>query len=270
MRKLNFFLDIDGTLLPFGKGVPESAAKAIAKASSEGHRFFLSTGRSTAEVDSRLKILPLKGGVFSAGGTVVYDGKTIFQRVFSREEKDFILDYARKNNLVVLLQSGDGTYLTKEAGDIFVSLLMKYLGRVIDIPNFKIVDTFPEDLELYKLLFFSLEGKVAQVRKELEGRLVVVDNTVGLPYEIMAEIVLPNVTKATGIEKMLEYLGEERNSVVAIGDGANDIEMVEYAELGISMGNGQEELKKVASYITDDVEKDGLKKAIEYAIEKLA
>ena len=266
MHKLNFFLDIDGTLLPFGRGIPESAVKAIEDGTKLGHRFFLATGRSVAEIDPTLKALPLKGGVFSAGSVVVFDGKEIQRRTFSKDEKDFILEYSKKNNLEILIQSGDGTYLTKRALELFVSLMTKYVGRVLDVPNLMVMDTFPKDLEVFKLLFFSLDGRVSEIRKELAGKFVVVDNTVGLPYEIMAEVVLPDITKATGIESMLEYLGDDISSVVAIGDGANDIEMVEYASLGIAMGNAQKELKDVASYITDDVERDGLKKAIEYAI----
>lgn len=269
MRKLNFFLDIDGTLLPFGKDVPPSAVRAIEEATEAGHRFFLSTGRSTAEIYPSLNLLPLKGGVYSAGGTVIFEGNTVLKRGFTREDKDFILRYAKENNLIILLQAEDGTYLTKEAQDVFMSLLIKHIGRVIDIPNLKVIESFPDELVIFKLLFFSLEGLVTKVRKDLSGRFVVVDNTVGLPYDIMAEIVLPDITKATGIEKMLEYLGDDKSTVVAIGDGANDIEMVEYAELGIAMGNSQDELKKIADYITDDVERDGLEKAIVYAIETL-
>ena len=270
MHKLNFFLDIDGTLLPFGKGLPESAVKAIEDATKLGHRFFLATGRSIAEIDPTLKALPLKGGVFSAGCVVIFEGKEIHRKVFSPEDKAFVLDYAKKNNLEILIQCADGTYLSERAMELFVTLMTKYVGRVLDVPNLKVMNTFPEDLEVFKLLFFSLDGRVGEIRKELSDRFVVVDNTVGLPYEIMAEVVLPNLTKATGIEAVLEYLGEDRSSVVAIGDGANDIEMVEYASLGIAMGNAQQELKDVASYISDDVECDGLKKAIEYAIEKKA
>ncbi len=270
MRRLNFFLDIDGTLLPFGKGVPESAKRAIRHASSLGHRFFLSTGRSLPEVDPELKALPFSGGVYSAGGVVVLDDKVISRRVFSKEEKDFMLDYAEGEGLALLIQSEDGTYLSKESGELFTSLLKKHIGRVLDIPNFKLVDSFPENLDIYKLLFISVEGKVDKVRQDLKGQFVVVDNTVGLPHQIMAEIVLPSITKATGIQVMLDALSEQRESVVAIGDGANDIEMIEFAALGIAMGNSDECLRRCASFVTDDVERDGLEKAIEYALEHLS
>lgn len=267
-RKLNFFLDIDGTILPFGKGIPESARKAIEERSKEGHRFFLCTGRSIVEIDPRLETLPLSGGVYSAGAVVYIGNECIYRRVCTNEEKNRLLDYAESHNLEVLIQGTDGTYLTPQCAVYFVNTMMHYIGRTLDIPNLKIVDSFPEDLVIYKLLFFSKDFQAFKVKEDLKGTFTVVDNTVGVPPELMAEIVLSDITKATGIERAMEAMGAEYETIVAIGDGANDIEMIEFASLGIAMGNASEELKGVADYITDDVEMDGLKKAIDYAISK--
>ena len=85
--KLNFFFDVDGTLLPFGRDVPQSAVNAISRARSNGHRVFLSTGRSTAEISSKLDVIPLDGGVYSAGAKVIADGKVLYKRIFTEEEK---------------------------------------------------------------------------------------------------------------------------------------------------------------------------------------
>lgn len=51
---------------------------------------------------------------------------------------------------------------------------------------------------------------------------------------------------------------------MAFGDGVNDIEMLEYVSIGVAMGNAREETKKVADYITDDVDNDGILKALEH------
>ena len=96
-----------------------------------------------------------------------------------------------------------------------------------------------------------------------------VDNTVGLPSDMMGEIVMNGITKATGIDRVLEYLGEDISTAAAFGDGANDIEMVEHAAVGIAMGNASEELKRVASWVAPSVEHDGLKAGIEYVLSVL-
>lgn len=264
---INFFFDVDGTILPFGKDIPESALKAIYKARDMGHRIFLSTGRGTMEIDSRLDKLPLDGGVYSAGGTVIFKDRIVYTRRFDEEEKAYMLDFAKENNLEILIQTEKGTFMKPSAYRCWEESLMKYVGRMIAIPNLIVVDEFPDDLVVNKLDFFSMDGKVETIRKIIDKRFTVVGNTVGLPLSMMAEIALSDITKATGIKAMIDYLGDDLSSVVAVGDGANDFEMVEYASLGIAMGNASDELKSVADFVTTDIEEDGLANAIAYAIE---
>ncbi len=263
--KLNFFFDVDGTLLPFGKDVPESAIRAIEDARKAGDRIFLATGRSTAEISKKLDVIPIDGGVYSAGAAVYADGKLLYKRVFTEEEKAEAYKTIADFSLDVFIQTDAGTYFTKESYDFFKASMVEYAGAVIDIPNCIVVDKLPLDIEMNKMLIISRDRRIEEVREAFKGKFTVVDNTVGLPQDLMAEVVLPDITKATGIEKIIEYYGDKKDSVVAIGDGANDIEMVEYASLGIAMGNSSDSLKAVADYITDDVERDGLEKAIWHA-----
>ena len=120
-----------------------------------------------------------------------------------------------------------------------------------------------------KLLILSSRDSlsVRSVIKDLDPSFTLVNNTVGLPEDLMAEIVLSDISKATGIEKVLSYYGASREDSVAIGDGSNDIEMVEYANIGIAMGNASADLIAVADYVTTDIEKDGIKNAIFYALQ---
>ncbi len=263
---LSFFFDIDGTLLPFGMDIPESAKRAIERLKRDGHRIFLSSGRSVAEVDSRVISLGFDGGVFSSGANVIYRGKTIFKKTISKRESEAILDYSDKNHLYLIAQTDEGTYLTKESGEFFNKMILKYVGRLLDIPNFKIVEKLDAEKEYSKYLFLTENGDVERVRKELEEEFAIVDNTVGLPPSMMAEIVMKDITKATGIDEISKYFGDD-SKIVSFGDGANDIEMIEASDLGIAMGNSSEDLKKRADYITDDILCDGIKKGIDYALE---
>lgn len=263
---LNFFFDVDGTILPFGKSVPKSAVEAFDQVHKLGHRLFFATGRGTAEITDALKSLPFDGGVFSAGGTIIYKGKTIYERRFSPDEKEYILEYSKKNNLELVVQTEDGTYLTPSACAIWESSLNEYIGGTIDVPNLVVVEKLPEDMVINKLLIFSKDHKIDFIREDIDKRFTVVGNTLGLPQSLMAEVVLSELTKATGMQKMIDYLGDDLSSTVALGDGPNDIEMIEYASLGIAMGNGCSDLKEKADYITDDVEQDGLRNALMYAI----
>lgn len=269
--KLNFFCDIDGTLLPLGKGLPESAREAILEAQRQGHRFFLSTGRSPKEVDPRLDVIAFDGGVYSNGVTVIYKDRTVLDVSLSEKEKEHLFDYAESKGFLCMLQTDGGTYMTDECKNFFIESMKKYIGRVIDVPNIVVYD--PKDGIAFppvrKFLFLSPDHKMDEARADLGGAYQIIDNTVGLPQSDMAEICLNGYTKATGIKAMIKAIGDDFASSVAIGDGANDKEMLSEAGLGIAMGNAPLDVKEKAGWVTSSVDDDGMKRAIEYATSRL-
>ena len=78
----------------------------------------------------------------------------------------------------------------------------------------------------------------------------------------VVEMVPKGHTKATGIGKMCEALGIDRTDTYAVGDSVNDLSMLEYAGVGISMGNGSPEAKAAADYVTTDLNEDGIYNAM--------
>ena len=73
-----------------------------------------------------------------------------------------------------------------------------------------------------------------------------------------------NHNKAVGIQKLIEYLGIKREEIIAFGDGHNDAEMLNYAGLGIAMGNAIEKVKKASDYITKDIDDSGIYYALKH------
>ena len=262
-----FFFDVDGTLLPCGKSIPDSAVYSIKAAQALGSRCFIASGRSIAELP-RFPMLAFDGYICSAGATIIVDDKLIYSAHIERGAFDSLFRYLSEKGFYVISQTDKATYLSKDAWDMFTRQLMKHIGRLVELNGLVISDTVPVDEDVKKVLFLSDDDGygVDRVRKEIDPMFTVVNNTVGLPQEIMAEVVLGGISKATGIEKVLSYFGVDRSDSVAIGDGSNDIEMVEYADIGIAMGNSSGDLKAVADYITTDIEEDGIKNAIFYAL----
>ena len=70
--------------------------------------------------------------------------------------------------------------------------------------------------------------------------------------------------KPNCLRQTLAHLGLTREQCIAFGDGGNDVTMLEYAGIGVAMGNACEEAKAAADYITEDVTHDGLAHALEY------
>jgi len=72
------------------------------------------------------------------------------------------------------------------------------------------------------------------------------------------------MSKEFGIRKLAEELGYDLKDVYAFGDALNDMEMIKVAGVGIAMGNAKEELKAIADYVTDDINNDGIMKALKH------
>ena len=73
------------------------------------------------------------------------------------------------------------------------------------------------------------------------------------------------INKSYGMEKYLEYVVLTRKDAIAFGDGPNDLDMLSFAETGVAMGNGLEEVKKLADFVTKDINENG----IAYALKEL-
>ncbi len=109
---------------------------------------------------------------------------------------------------------------------------------------------------IYQLLAFFGKDK----EKELMKVLPDCEPTRWNP--LFTDIVPKGSSKRVGIMKMSDYFGISEKEIIAFGDGGNDIQMLEYAGLGIAMGNAAEEVKQSADYVTSDVDEDGIAKAL--------
>nr|AAC42243.1 hypothetical protein [Arabidopsis thaliana] len=78
----------------------------------------------------------------------------------------------------------------------------------------------------------------------------------------MLEIVPPGTSKGNGVKMLLNHLGVSPDEIMAIGDGENDIEMLQLASLGVALSNGAEKTKAVADVIGVSNDQDGVADAI--------
>ncbi|MNP36131.1 Sugar phosphatase YidA [compost metagenome] len=71
------------------------------------------------------------------------------------------------------------------------------------------------------------------------------------------------VDKGTSLHHLSQQLGIEQHEVIAIGDSYNDLAMIKFAGLGVAMGNAPDDIKQIASYVTDSNMEDGVAKVVE-------
>ncbi len=70
--------------------------------------------------------------------------------------------------------------------------------------------------------------------------------------------------KTAGIQKLLEHYRLSADSIMAFGDDNNDVDMLEFAQIGAAMGNTSKKAKEVADYVTTDIDNDGIANALKH------
>lgn len=257
-------LDMDGTLLNEDKVVTERTKKAIDDARAKGVTVVLATGRPIDGVTRYLEELDMytdKDYVLTYNGGLVLKTKT--REVVSK----------------IALNGGDVHYLYNLSKELGVNIHAfsekeglvtpknsKYTEVEAEINNIeiKIVDFDKVDKEesFIKIMMID-EPEVLQNAVDNLPNEVLEKYTVVRSAPFFLEFLDKRVNKGTGLELLAKHLGVKQDEVISMGDAGNDLHMIEYAGMGVAMGNAFEEVKKAANYITDTNENDGVAKAIE-------
>lgn len=274
MKPKLIFIDIDGTLFNHAKdAIPESAKNAILSVKSKGHKIFLSTGRPYADIDQEILNFPLDGMIVSCGAVVYVDNKPIYCKTYPQKELISLIQFMLDNNIGFSLDGIRKNYLTEEAFNCLSSLMFKNnedseLSRAMMAKNncFPFEDMKEEDLkEVVKISIFT---KNKESCEKLFQRIP--ESLVGFMYKnnhlnlYNGEISIKGITKATGLKKITTYLSKNIKDTIAIGDSLNDLDILQKAGLSICMGNGADECKKTADFVTKDISDDGLAYALKH------
>lgn len=262
MNSKTIFIDIDGTLLSHRTGIPKSAMEAIDLARKNGHKVFINTGRVSSAVDDYLKFFPFDGYVFAAGGHVVVKDESIFTHLIDPTIVRQAIGIFEKHRVGYVLEGSDASYYNTYAIDFF---RRKYEeNNLKDKPQLHrhlVQENMVSPISQYSdensaITKFSIFTNTHQQLLDCQNEFP--SGFQFILYETSGEIVTSGINKATGIQKVLDYLGAEQKDTFAIGDSMNDYEMVQFANTGIAMGNAVETLKNVADYVTFNVDDHGL------------
>ncbi|MCM1159024.1 MAG: HAD family hydrolase [Bacteroidales bacterium] len=261
------FLDIDGTLVGRDAVIPESARQAILKARENGHKVFICSGRSRAEMHEDILSVEMDGIIGSAGAYVEVGGKMIYHRPMTEKMNARLLDYFGARGIAILLETNEDLYVNEAAmNDIReYTEYCKLRNEPYDEALFGMAKPLseaaePAKLPVNKLLYVTKKFKPEDIRRDLEREFTVVDSAITLPGN-SGEISEYGMHKGKGIRIVTEYFGADLQDTIGIGDGENDIGMLKSAGTAIAMGNANPLLKEIADYVTTDVDADGIKNA---------
>ncbi len=270
------FLDVDGTLIDYEAKMPHSAGIAIEKARKNGHKVYICTGCSKAEILKR-NLCDLDGMIGGNGAYVESNGQVIMHQGLSKEDVKHIVDWCNQRKLGFYLESNSGMYCNDYMLEQGPNTMRKYiLGKGASekdasnksntfISNFILLkgdDLYRDDVNKISFILSSYQDHLDS--KEEFKHLVA--NTWGGRNEeaLFGDLGPTGITKRYAIEVLLDYLHVSKEDTISFGDAKIDLSMFECCGYNVAMGNGGKEIKEAADYITDDVNRDGLYKAFEY------
>lgn len=269
MSKKVIFLDVDGTLVNDNGVVPESAKDAVRQARNNGHYVFLCTGRSKAEIYDEIMEIGFDGVIGAAGGYIEVNNEIILHKKVDREDVEHLVNYFDKNNIDFYLESNGGLFASKNCKKTLNKLVFEgvdkdsklYKELEKGIGQFIEALIEGEDLirdDINKISFLDSETSIETIRDEFKDKFNVIHCTVPMFGENSGELSVPGVHKALAIEYLIEHLDLSKETTFAYGDGINDMEMLQYVNYGIAMGNANEALKEIACDITGTHDEDGI------------
>lgn len=229
-------LDMDGTLLTEDKRISESNLYWIRRAMDAGVHVCLASGRDHRDMLPYYDQLRLSTPFVSVnGGEVWKDGQTLVSRA--------LLDGQMVRKLHELAVRYDTWHWAFGLERVYTK--DRWISE-LDAESWMMYCYYTEDDAIRETI-------KAEIRKFAEGQ---VDITNSNPKYI--EIVPTGISKATGMQTVCEMLGIVMSDVIAVGDGLNDLAMIQEAGLGVAMENAQQTLKDASDAIAPSNREDGV------------
>lgn len=252
--------DLDDTLLSPEKTISKEAVRAIRDLERRNIKFTFITGRPPYAVERFAREVLLTAPVVSCNGAVIYDrqtGAVIKSSPLSLNGLRPLLQNAAEKKLTVLILAGGVEYAFYETN---WTRKRKEAGR--EVPLLSLEGLLKTGEPIYKVNVMNDEGTGAF--GPLTGQLQTLqkDYSIALYEENGCEIVAKGVNKGTGLQTLCALCGIPEQEVLAIGDNANDNELLRAAGIGAAVGNASKETKACADYVCENAYTEGVLEAI--------
>lgn len=256
-------LDMDDTLMTSENKMSKRTKDALMKAQESGVKVVLASGRPVNGMLPTAKELHLDHNhsyILSYNGarTIDVSTETMMQETsLTKEQFDRVYDYCKNKGFFVL------TYIDETIVYEGEHEYMNIEHELTGLPMMKV-----DNLKAYvqtnvpKAMGVDYEAKIAAANKELAGSFGnEIHATTSKPFFL--EFMTEGVSKGRALHQLAQHLNIKQSEIMAFGDSNNDIDMLEYAGLGVAMGNGNDRVKAVADIITGDHNEDGIADIIE-------
>lgn len=263
-------IDMDGTLLNGKKELLEETKQYFKDFHTKGTEtlLVLCTGRPESGIRPYLKdlgYLEENHYVISQNGANIYEsqtGKRVMDAFVDSKAIQKWIEFGKTHGISVM-GAGVGYYYSFDEDP---TEWMEFDVKIVSGKLKRITTEESLSTDFYKLLLLGDEEQLNEfetiIPQEWRDEFYVVRS-----QKYLIEVLTKGVNKAYGLEKLAKKLNIQPSEIAAIGDAANDIEMLKYAGLAIAMGNASEEVKAISDIVTDTNENNGVIKAIDRLIQ---
>ena len=253
-------VDLDDTLLDEQLNITGPVKAAVSLALAAGVKFTFATGRMFRSAKPYAEALGLTIPLITYQGALVKNpltGEEFLYRPLPLDYAREIIAYIHTLGYHLNVYLDDRLYMERDTPEgrryaAIAQVAPEYAGdflQFLDRPPIKLLTIAEEGLldRLSAVLTPLYAGKVHISKSK--------------PYFL--EFSHPQATKGYALQTLAESYGIKREEVIAIGDSYNDLEMLEYAGLGVMVANARESLKAKADYVTGAPNGDGVAEVIE-------
>lgn len=257
-------LDLDGTLLNSEHQISHYTQAIIQKAQTQGIHIVLASGRPLDGMMAHLNTLNLTTNnhyvVSYNGGLVqcVGNGNTIAKLTLTGKDAKNLAGVARDLGVFVHAFTQKHGLITPE-----MNPYTEHEANINGIPITLMDFTELEDDDIVMKVMMidapeKLTSAIEQLPKMVKDKYAIVQSA-----PIFLEFLNPNATKGSAVAALAEHLGIVQQNVMCMGDAGNDHSMIEWAGIGVAMGNADPKTQALANALTDTNDQDGVAKAIE-------
>jgi len=253
--------DMDGTLLNSRCEVSENTKLAIRRAVDKGVIFTLATGRPIQGVANFIPLLSRDAPVITYNGAVIVTGDTnrvLYSQPVLPDSAREILRLSRELGTTAVVWAGGRLF-----SDKLSELVMEYSDLSCVKPELNIGDDDVISLGVSKILWYDTAERTADFLSMFSSSAPE-HITVCTSTPNFLEIFDDRTSKGLALEQVCRIYGIDRSEVIAIGDGFNDLSMLDFAGLGAAMDNAEQEVKAHADFVTRSNEDGG----VAYILEK--
>ncbi|MBO8434547.1 MAG: HAD family phosphatase [Tyzzerella sp.] len=266
-------MDIDGTLTNEDKIISENTKNKLKELQSQGAVLVLASGRPTRGLMHFAKELEMdkhNGLLVSFNGARVTDcetGDILFDQTMTVDTCKAVLNHMKNFDVIPMVYKGEYLHVT----DVYNNIVHAY-GRELNIIhyesrlcNYKLceVDDLEEfaDFPMNKIL---TAGEPDYLQENYKKMMEPFKDSLNCVFtaDMYFEFTEKGIDKANALHCALTPLGYTKEDMIAFGDAQNDKTMLEYAGIGVAMGNATQEIKDIADYITLSNNDDGIVHAL--------